>query len=343
MGAGGNAGLNFVKSIKKKNKEVKIFGVDVDEYNLASSNSDVKILLPEFSEEEKAVFIKNMVEKNNINLIHAQPDKEVLFLIKFRDFLGKEKIFPHLKEKWELFSNKLRCQSIWQEKLNISFYCYSLQEVIQDPSKFELLKKSSGKVWFRAISGAGSKAALPMTKLEEAINWANYWINNKDMQMKDFMLAEFLPGKEYAVQTFWLDGKLIHSQARERVKYFFANIMPSGQSSTPSVAKIIRDERIYHFSEKAILSLDEKPNGIYCIDVKEKPDGSLMPTEINYGRFFTTSDFFAELGVNTPALYLKSVTEQKICQKDIKINSIDKEYYWLRGLDKEPIKYLYNV
>ena len=45
LGCGGNAGINFTKSIKLADSNIKIYGIDIDKYNLVSSNADYKFLL----------------------------------------------------------------------------------------------------------------------------------------------------------------------------------------------------------------------------------------------------------------------------------------------------------
>lgn len=333
LGAGGTAGNNFVKSIKLKDKSIKIIGVDVNFYNLISCNSDIKELITFKTNKEKINLINNIIKKYNVNFIHAQPDKEVEFLCRFKHKI-KCDCFNHSLEEHEIFSNKLKCAKIWKEKLNLNFKSYSLEEVLNNKNLWNNFY-TNNKVWCRAIQGAGSRAALPVSSLQEAKSWATYWANNKGLEISDFMLSDFLPGKEYAIQTFWLDGELYHAQARERIEYLFGNQMPSGQSSTPSLAKIISDEVIYKFAKKTIFSIVKNPHGIYCIDLKENALNELIPMEVNYGRFFTTTDFFAELGVNTPYEYInyknKNITK--------KINSIKKEFYWIRGIDKNPVLY----
>lgn len=338
LGAGGNAGINFVKSLKKADENVFVLGLDLDFYNLISSNSDHKEVLKFENQDEKIEKINFLIDKFGIDLIHAQPDPEVKFLCSNSQHL-KAKCFPHSLSEWEAMSNKLLCSQIWREKLNLDFSSYSLESVLKNPDLFSNLN-SNGKVWCRAITGAGSKAALPITTLKEADNWANYWINSRNLKKSDFMLSEFLDGPEYAVQTFWKNGKLIHSQARERLVYFFGNIMPSGQSSTPAVAKTIANQEVYEVAHKSILAMSERPNGIYCVDLKTNSEGSVVPMEINYGRFFTTSDFFAEIGINTPHVYCRSVMGDEMLEEDIKINSVKQNIYWIRGLDKKPFLHI---
>jgi len=332
LGCGGNAGMNFVKSLKMKDQKINIVGFDLDRFNLLSSNSDTKILMSKMEDLEKVDFLNDHIQKLNIDFIHAQPDLEVKFLCEFGHLL-KCSVFPHSLSEWDVFANKHFCSINWGEKLDLSFKSFSLIEVTRDPSKWDFLFEPSGKVWCRSITGAGSKAALPITSLEQAKSWANYWVESRGMAMEDFMLSEYLPGREFAVQTFWLDGEIIHSQARERLVYFFGNIMPSGQSSTPAVAMTISEDRVYEIAEQSIKCLVDKPNGIYCVDLKENSLGEIIPMEVNYGRFFTTSDFFSNLGMNSPFSYVN-------CLRDKKINSLPEKIYWIRGLDREPFLYL---
>lgn len=335
LGCGGNAGINFIKSLKMADSNLKIIGLDLDKYNLISSNCDEKILLTFKNKEEKIDKINKLIKDKNIDLIHAQPDPEVRFLCENINNL-KCSIFEHSLEEWEKFANKLYCSKIWKDKLNLSFISYSLSEVLENNNLWNKLKEKNEKIWCRSIKGAGSKAALPVTKISEAEHWMQYWVNNKNCKLEDFMVSEFLPGDEYAVQTFWFNGELVQSQARQRMAYFFGNIMPSGQSSTPSVAKTIREEEVYNTAYKSIKTITDKPHGIYCVDLKRDSKNNIIPMEINYGRFFTTSDFFSSININTPYAYCKTIKDKNINNSFYKINSIEKTFYWIRGLDKEP-------
>ena len=82
---------------------------------------------------------------------------------------------------------------------------------------------------------------------------------------------------------FW-NGELIHLQARERVEYFFANQMISGQSSTPSISRTVIDDSLENIAIKSILAIEDVHHGIYCVDLK-KIAKEIIPMEINYGRF----------------------------------------------------------
>eukprot|EP01047_Picozoa_sp_COSAG01_P015179 COSAG01_NODE_755_length_13819_cov_130.671939_3_plen_360_part_00 len=338
LGAGGNAGISYTRCLKMADQNLNIIGCDIDKYNLHVAETDKSYLLPFDEDEKKVSILLDIIKNERIDFIHAQPDLEVKFLLKYKAEFDSL-VFRHNLNIWNIFSNKLRSQEIWKDKLKLKFEVVSLSKVIKNKSLFDKLQRNQNKVWIRAITGAGSKAALPVTSYDQAIHWANYWHDTKNLKTQDFMLSEFLPGREYAVQTLWINGELIHSQSRERVTYFFAAAMPSGQSSTASVAKITNNKNVYKVAYNAIKAIDECPHGIYCVDLKENAKGEPNPMEVNYGRYFTTSDFFATLGMNSPYVQLKYFLTKSTKELDKKIEGIEKEWIWLRGIDRQPKLY----
>jgi carbamoyl-phosphate synthase large subunit len=332
LGAGGNAGINFVKSIKKGIEGVHVVGCDLDRWYLAACNSDEKVLITSRDPATKLEQLTRIVREHKIDFIHAQPDPEVRFLLEHASaFPGK--LFDHSLASWQKFADKLACQKTWSDSLSLGFKGHALTELRDDPRLFDALIAGTGKAWFRAIRGAGSRAALPVTTLAQALSWADYWISSRGMQIEDFMVAEFLGGREYAVQTLWNKGELVHSQARCRLVYFFGSIMPSGQSSTPAVAETVDERDVYDAAYAAMRAIDPAPHGIYCADLKRNASNVVVPMEVNYGRFFTTSDFFASVGVNTPAALIDLFRGKTPAKA---IESVKKGYVWIRGLDKEP-------
>lgn len=332
LGAGGNAAMNFVKCLRIADPNLFVVGTDISARFFDNPQLDVAVHLTDISNEIKIVKLNALINEFSIDVVHAQADSEVKFLCKFGKFLNA-KVAPLSLKKWNKFADKYSCQRHWAESLGASFRCSRLEDALKQPKIFDELKKASGVVWMRAIQGAGSKGALPIKSIDQARMWAEYWNDKSGIPISDFMVAEFLSGPEYAVQTVWHKGVLISSQARERIEYVFQHIMPSGQSSTPSVAKIVNNPNVYDVAERAILAIDESPDGIYCVDLKANITDEIIPLEVNYGRFFTTSDFFANVGVNGPWTYLKSITGSQYTRQ---LRLVKKPFYWIRGLDREP-------
>ncbi len=200
-----------------------------------------------------------------------------------------------------------------------------------DEKNIEALLALENKIWLRAKKGAGSKAALPVTSLLQVQGWLDYWKQKDNINPSDFMISEFLPGKEYAYQSLWYRGKLISDQARERVQYLAGNLSVTGQTSSPSVARTVSRDDVYENGEAAVRAVTyNNPHGVFCVDMKENTQGIPCITEINAGRFFTTSNFFAHAGLNMPAMYLDLALTGKTKRNTERLPD---DLYWLRIVD----------
>ena len=152
------------------------------------------------------------------------------------------------------------------------------------------------------------------------------------MEFGDFMVSQFLPGREYAFQSLWKDGELLTSQARERLQYLYGHLTPSGQTSTPSLAKTVHRQDLNELAAACVRAVDPQATGIFCVDLKEDAEGRALLTEINAGRFFTTSNFFAEAGSNMPYHYVRLGLGREV--EDLpKFNAVDADLYWVRMVD----------
>lgn len=333
LGCDGNAGVNYAKSIWAADKTIEIIGTGFSKYHInvaQDAGIDTHLIDPdEWSIDKKKQFIYDAISYG-VDFIHAQPEEEVRDLCVLQsDDKIKARSFGKNIDEWRLFNDK----GITMQHSGVKFY--SFLEIKNNPSYFTKLITKNNTVWIRAKSGAGSKWALPVISFEQAENWVNYLVLAKGASAHDFILSEYLPGKEYAVQLFYIDGELFHCQARERVEHHFAKQMVSGQSSTPSVAKTVDNPEVSSYAASCILDCVERPNGIYGVDIRYNSDDQPTMTEVNYGRYFTTSNFFASIGINTPYEEYMYVISGEIPDK--KIDQIKDEMYWIRGLDHQPL------
>ena len=98
-------------------------------------------------------------------------------------------------------------------------------------------------LWVRARHGAGGRLSLLCNDSEEARLWVQLWVR-RGAEIGEFIIQEYLPGRNIAWDSLWADGKLVTSYARERLEYPFRHISPSGITGTPSVARIVHDARL---------------------------------------------------------------------------------------------------
>ena len=89
----------------------------------------------------------------------------------------------------------------------------------------------------------------------------------RGMEVSDFTISEFLPGRDFACQSTWKNGKLILMKAAERLSYIEAASRPSNMSSSPELAKTVYDEELFDFCIDVINKLAEKKhNWDFCED-----------------------------------------------------------------------------
>lgn len=330
-GSGGAAARNFIESLRLSAEKYYITGTDTKPYHIELSDVDIRYLLPLASDKSYLNKLNKVIKKEKIDLVHPQPDPEVLFLSRNREKISAKLCLPS-KKTIEICQNKIKLINLLKEHgvpVGESFFIKSEKDLKRHLNK---LFKKHKKVWLRATRGAGSKASLPITNEYHGKFWIDYWSKMKNIGFGDFMVSEFLPGKEFAFQSIWKNGNIITSQARERVEYIFGNITPSGQTSSPSVARTVHRSDVNKIATNAILAVSPRATGIFCVDLKENKNKIPCVTEINAGRFFTTSNFFAKAGSNMPYHYIKLAFDEKL-PKLHKYNAIPKNWYWIRMVD----------
>lgn len=337
MGAGGTAGINFIECLRMSQEKYYIVACDINKWHLKMPDADARYIVPYSLEPEYIDAINEIAEKEQAHFIHAQPDMEVEVLSENRKRLKPIYFLPS-KRTVRICRDKMTTNEVLAKKGIPAPLSNRINRVedLKDIMKTIKEKSLQEKVWLRAIKGAGSKAALPVKSYRQAKEWIHYWRSTKRLESKDFMVSEFLPNREFAFQSIWLNGDLIVSQARERVEYLMGNLFPSGQSSSPSVAITVHNETVNQVAVNAIKAIDDKASGIFCIDIKENAFGVPCITEINCGRFFTTANFFAKMGCNMPDYYIKLGFGEKINSLS-KTNALPKNYVWIRSVDMSPL------
>lgn len=160
--------------------------------------------------------------------------------------------------------------------------------------------------WLRATSGAGAKGATLVDDLRTGFHWLRYWETRGSDA--DWVCEEFLPGRDYAWTGLYANGELIASFARERLEYIYPHLTPDGLTGTPTIAQVVHDQDVNATAEAAIACVDDRPNGMYAVDLREDIDGVPRPTEINAGRGGTTVGLWSLYGLNFAALAVAAGT-----------------------------------
>lgn len=331
-GAGGSAAHNFRDALSLARNDYQVVGADIKPYHLELANVEARYIVARVTDPSYLNALNQIIEEERIAFVHAQPDVEVGFLAEHREQLQAATFLPDA-------AAVALCHDKMATNTHLKARGISVPEAIHIRSQDDLkaaviaLVHLNPRIWLRAVRGAGSRASLPINSYYQGDAWIDYWRSFHGLNYGDFMASEFLPGSEFSWQSLWHSGDLITSQARERIEYIFGNLTPSGQNSSPSVAKTVNRDDVNDIGESAVRAVSTKPHGVFCVDMKENATGVPMVTEINVGRFFTCSNFFAHAGLNMPDMYVQLGLGNKLTDPPPRYNALSGDLYWVRMMD----------
>lgn len=298
-GAGGPAGVNFVRSLRAAEEKMWIVGCDVNRYHLEWPELDAAYEAPRCDEPGYVDFLNDVIEREQVALVHPQPDVEVRVISERRDELVANVFLP-ARATIALLQDKHRSGERWAA----AGIARTPSLLVSDRADLERAASELGlPFWLRATEGAGGIGSTPVEDVDVALHWIEYW--RLRGRAWSWVAQELLPGANLAFTSLWSGGALICSQVRERCEYIYPYLAPSGVTGTPVDAVTVQRPDVDELATRAVLAVDPAATGIFCVDLKEDAEGVPRPTEINCGRFFTTSYFFTAAGINFPHLYVK--------------------------------------
>ncbi len=340
LGAGGPAGVNVLKSLQSADEPMELYGSDMNTYHIEYFRPLVKnaYLVPRCTAPNYIDIINHIIETHGIEVIHPQPDIEVKVLSENREKFKAKCLLPS-KEIVRICQDKFLSSERWAQKGFQTVKSIILRDDHLEEDIERAFSELGPNLWIRATQGAGGTGSTPANSKDIIIHWIKYWRSRGEKWT--FIAQENLTGRNVAFQSLWYKGELVVSQARERVEYIYPYLAPSGVTGTPTVAKTIHDEMVNKMATEAVLAIDPNATGIFCVDIKYDSRGNPMPTEINIGRFFTTSYFFSHAGkvynrwyANMPYLVVKLACGESVDLKSIpKYNILPANLYWIRHID----------
>lgn len=333
-GAGGGGSNNLINSLRASGLDLCIYGSNLAARFLAKSNADRNFLLPAATESDYIGSLAYLVERESIELVIPNSDREVRRISVERDKLPCHIFLPPV-DTVEICQDKYKMYlELTRARLPIA-RSYQLNSYDDIEPAFEALAGSGDRFWVRIRRGSGSRGATWVKNAEQARAWISMWDELRGYSVDNFMISEFLPGRDYAFQSVWRDGELVVCKMCERLTYFFGANRLSGMSSTPETARTIRDDKALETIIKAIRTVCDRPHGNFSLDLKGDANGNMCITEFNVGRFCMITPIFDLTGqVNTAEVYVRTAFGE-IMQIDDPID-IEEDMYLLRDLDTLP-------
>jgi carbamoyl-phosphate synthase large subunit len=291
-------------------------------------------LIPRAKEPSFVDRLNEIIRKEKIDFLHAQPDVEVEVVSEKREKIEANVFLPS-KSAVKACQDKLESAKVWKKR---GVPVARIIELREERDVHKAFAEFGSPIWIRARHGAGGRGSTPADNRETALSWINYWRSrNVDWE---FIGQEHLPGRNIGFHSLWKNGELVTSMARERIEYIYPYLAPSGIMGTPAVQRTVHDEAVNKIGTEAVLAIDSDFNGIACVDLKENREGVACVTEINPGRMFTTSFFFSyaskvlrgDYFANIPYLYVKLAFKESVPDLQ-KYDVLPEDVYWIRHMD----------
>lgn len=323
-GIGGPTPLGVAKSIKLAFPEARCIGVDGSKWAASLYDSDVFDATYEIvsgSSNEYWDVIENVIEKEKIDFAFIIPETEVL-------------VWSNRQE-----THKLPCLALIPS-LKLSTFCFDKLKVAKQLYPLGLTPKTTDFIdegkqeipfpfWIRVNQGAGALGALKIENEKDLKTWLTLHGNRTD-----FIISEFLPGRNYACKLLYVNGKLKQTASGERIDYLLSAAAPSGISGMCSRGRLLNRPDLVEKSISALENianhLDVELHGMFTVDFKEKSTDTPLITEINI-RPVSFNHAYTLGGVNFPETIIKNILMNDFTE--LKTGIFKKESYFIRGVD----------
>lgn len=326
--AGGAPATNFVRSLRDAPELFWIVGVDANKYTLQRAETDEKHLIPKVNDPYYFDVLFDIIKETGVEFLHCQMSFEMLTISTLRDKLGITTNLPS-HETIDICEDKHKSFKCWK-KAGLPVPETVLVE--NEAGLKKCFEQFGPKLWLRETSGSAGKGSLPTDDFETARRWIDL-----HKGWGKFTAAQCLERESITWQSIWHEGELVVAQGRKRLYWEFADRAPSGVTGVTGTGVTVSDPELDEVAQKAILAIDEKPNGIFGVDLTYNKKGIPQLTEINIGRFFTTHYFFTAAGLNMPYIYVQLGYGEKPKLPIRKINPLTPGLAWVRGMDCKPI------
>lgn len=157
---------------------------------------------------------------------------------------------------------------------------------------------------------------------------------------EDFMLSEFLPGRNYACHLLYNHGALLKVGIYERLEYFMNKVAVSGITGNISRGRLVNNQAVKANAVKAVEIISENNretmHGLIAVDLRADHKGNPLITEINIRHVACTSAF-ASAGFNLSE-YQMLCTLKRADEIDSEVEKIyPEDNLILRDIDGPPI------
>lgn len=333
MGIGTGASNNLIRSFRRGAPELIVVGCHHDRFILKQSLADRNYLIPASSHPGLVDALCRVIDAEKIDFLIPNSDGDVEVIAGFQGKLPCRVFLPAL-DVIEMCQDKFRLTQFLRERAIPAPITHAVTDLASVDDIFERLAPR-GRLWCRMRKGASSLGVIPVTNPEQARTWIRCWEELRGFEPSIFTLSEFLPGRDFAVQSLWKDGRLVLIKTCERLSYLGGKTQPSGTSSIAALAKTVREPGVVEVCTAAVRALDSRASGVFSVDLKEDERGEPCITEINVGRLITGTNMFDFTPRHNMAVtYVRLALDEPLDIDDP--YDAPEDYYMVRDFDTPP-------
>jgi carbamoyl-phosphate synthase large subunit len=332
--AGTGPSNNLIRSLRAGQPALTILGGHDDPFVLQGSAADRRYLLPSAPAAWTRALAR-VAREEAVDLVIPATDADTLTLSRRRAALGRRLFLPRAslvdlcadKDRFAARLTRLGLPAPATARVR------SLREI--DALFRRLAGRGGGPLWCRVRRGAGSLGATPVATAAQARSWIGHWRDVRGVPVDAFTLSEYLPGRDLGCQSVWKNGRPLLSKTYERLSYLASGTQAAPVSSVPALTKTVREPGIAALCTRVIRALDPRASGVFGVDLREDRHGVARVTEINAGRFSSTTNLLDLTGKhNMTAVYLKAALGERVDLDDE--YDVAEYHYLLRDIDAPP-------
>jgi carbamoyl-phosphate synthase large subunit len=328
---GSSIGLEVARSLKMAGSDQRVIGSEVSWWGkqLGERFCDEVFLLPRGDEPGYVEALEQILQDQQVQLLLVNTDTELEAIEPVHDQLQVPASFPAGEALRICLDKQLLHEKLSGEQL-VARTC-----PVSDGSQLEQALEEVGRPgWLRCSTGPRGRGSILIESADEGAAWIDYW-RRRGGDEDQWLLHQYLPGRNFNWTSIWWQGELVVSAAGERLAYFLSQVAVSGITGNVSHARTVVDERLNETASRAVRAMDAEPHGVYSVDLREASEGVPLVTEINARQAFRPL-LYTHSGVNFSALLADLVVHGK--RPDLPaMNAQVAGMEIIRGMDFEPL------
>lgn len=294
-GIGGSIGVDIARSLRI-DPSLRLIGADSSPWGLKIGERlcDDLVELPraDVDQERFQRVLDQALERTASDFVFVNPDPELEALAALARAPARPNPIPAIRETAICLDKAATVeQAKSSEDYPRTFPIHSAKDVTRAFAELET------PIWLRATVGPGGRGSLPVSRPEEVDFWMTYW--QRQGRRDQWVLQEYLPGRNLNWTGLFRHGDLLASAAMERLRYFLGTATVSGVSGQVALCATVDPLQLEAVARRVIATLAREPNGLYSVDLRLAANGKAKVTEIN-PRLAGRPWLYTNAGINLP-------------------------------------------